>query len=71
MSTYDLYTTPVEPGTWDVPAAGAARFALGDSRWDMPYLGMQVLIEGLALARAVANRSDVPSGRLGRAGLAA
>jgi P-aminobenzoate N-oxygenase AurF len=24
--------------------------ALGDSRWDMPYLGMQVLIEGLALA---------------------
>jgi hypothetical protein len=23
---------------------------LGDSRWDMPYLGMQVLIEGLALA---------------------
>ena len=24
--------------------------ALGDARWDMPYLGMQVLIEGLALA---------------------
>src|SRR5262249_17806158 len=24
--------------------------ALGDSRWDLPYLGMQVLIEGLALA---------------------
>src|SRR5579863_6115593 len=24
--------------------------ALADSRWDMPYLGMQVLIEGLALA---------------------
>ncbi|MEU7476325.1 ferritin-like domain-containing protein [Lentzea sp. NPDC042327] len=24
--------------------------ALNDSRWDMPYLGMQVLIEGLALA---------------------
>ncbi|MCM3920864.1 ferritin-like domain-containing protein [Frankia sp. AiPs1] len=24
--------------------------SLGDSRWDMPYLGMQVLIEGLALA---------------------
>jgi len=23
---------------------------LRDSRWDMPYLGMQVLIEGLALA---------------------
>ena len=23
--------------------------ALGDSRWDLPYLGMQVLIEGLAL----------------------
>jgi P-aminobenzoate N-oxygenase AurF len=27
MSTYDLYTTPVEPGTWDVPATGAARFS--------------------------------------------
>src|SRR6202167_1388761 len=24
--------------------------ALSDSRWDMPYLGMQGLIEGLALA---------------------
>src|SRR3984885_4186976 len=27
MSTYDLYTTPVPPGTWDVPATGAARFS--------------------------------------------
>ena len=27
MSTYDLYTTPVTRGTWDVPAAGAARFS--------------------------------------------
>jgi hypothetical protein len=27
VSTYDLYTTPVERGTWDVPAAGAARFS--------------------------------------------
>jgi hypothetical protein len=26
MSTYDHYTTPVEPGTWDIPAAGAVRF---------------------------------------------
>ena len=26
MSTYDLYSSPVPPGTWDVPAAGAARF---------------------------------------------
>ncbi|WP_106397808.1 ferritin-like domain-containing protein [Actinocorallia populi] len=26
------------------------RDTLSDSRWDMPYLGMQVLIEGLALA---------------------
>jgi len=144
VSTYDAYTIPVEPGTWDVPAAGATRFsweyddgrqrlldlyqrgkdkqwdatkrflhgeqgaltvaarivesvpdmdskfyaatqtmdearhvelysrflrekvglyypinsdlskllaeALEDSRWDLPYLGMQVLIEGLALA---------------------
>ncbi len=27
MSTYDMYTTPVERGTWDVPASGAARFS--------------------------------------------
>ena len=27
MSTYDLYTSPVASGTWDVPAAGAARFS--------------------------------------------
>ena len=25
VSTYDLYTTPVDPGTWDVPATGAGR----------------------------------------------
>jgi hypothetical protein len=27
VSTYDLYTTPVRPGTWDVPATGAVRFS--------------------------------------------
>ncbi len=27
MSTYDMYTSPVARGTWDVPAAGAARFS--------------------------------------------
>jgi hypothetical protein len=27
VSTYEHYTTPVEPGTWDVPAAGATRFS--------------------------------------------
>src|ERR1022692_3686513 len=27
VGTYDHYTTPVEPGTWDVPAAGASRFS--------------------------------------------
>ena len=27
MSTYDHYITPVPPGTWDVPAAGATRFS--------------------------------------------
>jgi hypothetical protein len=26
VTTYDRYVLPVEPGTWDVPAAGAARF---------------------------------------------
>ena len=27
VSTYDLYTTPVDQGTWDVPSTGAARFS--------------------------------------------
>jgi hypothetical protein len=27
VSTYDAYTIPVEPGTWDIPAAGATRFS--------------------------------------------
>jgi hypothetical protein len=27
VSTYDLYTTPVDRGTWDVPSTGAARFS--------------------------------------------
>ena len=27
MGTYDHYATPVGPGTWDVPAAGATRFS--------------------------------------------
>jgi P-aminobenzoate N-oxygenase AurF len=27
MTTYERYTTPVAPGTWDIPAAGAARFS--------------------------------------------
>jgi hypothetical protein len=27
MSTYDLYTSPVGRGTWDVPSTGAARFS--------------------------------------------
>jgi hypothetical protein len=27
VSTYDHYATPVEPGTWDVPSTGAARFS--------------------------------------------
>jgi len=26
VSTYDHYTTPVPPGTWDVPSTGATRF---------------------------------------------
>ncbi|GGV35071.1 hypothetical protein GCM10010277_20700 [Streptomyces longisporoflavus] len=36
--------------------------ALSDSRWDMPYLGMQVLIEGLALAAfgILRDRTDKP-----------
>jgi hypothetical protein len=27
MSTYDMYSSPVASGTWDVPAAGATRFS--------------------------------------------
>jgi P-aminobenzoate N-oxygenase AurF len=27
VSTYDHYTTPVAPGTWDIPAAGSSRFS--------------------------------------------
>jgi len=27
VSTYEKYTTPVPPGTWDVPSTGAARFS--------------------------------------------
>jgi len=27
VSTYEHYTTPVQPGTWDIPAAGSARFS--------------------------------------------
>ena len=51
----ELYSTvhagedrPVLPDQPDL--AKLLADALSDSRWDMPYLGMQVLIEGLALA---------------------
>jgi hypothetical protein len=27
VSTYEKYTTPVPPGTWDIPSTGAARFS--------------------------------------------
>ena len=36
---------------------------LSDSRWDMPYLGMQVLIEGLALAAFGVHARLAPRGR--------
>jgi hypothetical protein len=39
---------------------------LSDSRWDMTYLGMQILIEGLALA-AFANIRDMAQNRLAAA----
>jgi hypothetical protein len=39
---------------------------LADSRWDMPYLGMQVLIEGLALAAFGVYRDVAPAGSLAR-----
>ena len=39
---------------------------LRDSRWDMPYLGMQVLIEGLALAAFGVQRDMAPEGSLAK-----
>ena len=39
---------------------------LSDSRWDMPYLGMQVLIEGLALAAFGVQRDLAPEGSLAK-----
>src|SRR5947208_9469660 len=39
---------------------------LHDSRWDMPYLGMQVLIEGLALAAFGVLRDMAPQGSLAK-----
>ncbi|GAY17383.1 ferritin-like domain-containing protein [Mycobacterium sp. shizuoka-1] len=39
---------------------------LRDSRWDMPYLGMQVLIEGLALAAFGVQRDLAPEGSLAK-----
>lgn len=43
---------------------------LRDSRWDMPYLGMQVLIEGLALAAFGVLRDLAPPGSLAKQVLA-
>ena len=40
----------MEPRPITKPLADLLHETLSDSRWDMPYLGMQVLIEGLALA---------------------
>src|SRR4051794_6700262 len=40
----------MEPIPITRPLAELLQQTLSDSRWDMPYLGMQVLIEGLALA---------------------
>ncbi|WP_445168231.1 ferritin-like domain-containing protein [Mycolicibacterium sp. Dal123E01] len=39
---------------------------LSDSRWDMPYLGMQVLIEGLALAAFGVQRDMASEGSLAK-----
>lgn len=43
---------------------------LSDSRWDMPYLGMQVLVEGLALAAFGVQRDLAAPGSLGKQVLA-
>lgn len=52
VEVYHKYLTEKLEGSW--PIAPALRTLLDailtDSRWDMTYLGMQILVEGLALA---------------------
>src|ERR1022692_4156877 len=40
VGTYDHYTTPVEPGTWDVPAVGASRFSWEDDGGRSPPVNL-------------------------------
>jgi hypothetical protein len=40
VSTYDMYTSPVAAGTWDVPAAGAARFSWEYDSWRQQLLDL-------------------------------
>jgi hypothetical protein len=54
MATRFRYTVPVEQTGWTVEGTTGLKAllenTLTDRRWDMTYLGMQILIEGLALA---------------------
>ena len=47
------------------PASRCSTTSIADSRWDMTYLGMQVLIEGLALAAfgLIRNKATDPLGK--------
>ena len=59
MSTYDLYTTPVEAGTWDVPSTGAARFS-----WEYDE-GRQRLLDLYQRGRKRTSSGTPPSGSTG------
>jgi hypothetical protein len=48
------------------PLSQLIKDTLADSRWDIPYLGMQVLIEGLALAAFGVYRDVAPEGSLAK-----
>ena len=59
MATYDHYTTPVPPGTWDVPAAGATRFSWEYDDGREPAARPVPAGQGQAVGRGQADRLDV------------
>ncbi len=52
VEVYHKYLTEKLEGSWPItpPLRTLLDAILTDSRWDMTYLGMQILVEGLALA---------------------
>ncbi len=60
MSTYEHYTMPVEPGTWDVPATGAARFSWEYDDGREPAARPVPEGQGQAVGRDQADRLGLP-----------